>query len=138
EDIRGPRISVTLWTFAFAVLSVFTTFFLGLLLAIVMNDWRMRGRRFYRASVILPYAFPGFLGALVWMGLLNQDFGFINQVIFGGLDIPWLTDAWMAKISILLVNLWLGYPYMFLICTGALQAIPDELVDAAAVDGARA
>ena len=137
ENIRGPLLGVLLWTFAFAFLSVATTFGLGLFLAIVFNDWRMRGRRFYRVLIILPYAFPGFLSALVWLGLLNQDFGFVNQVFFGGAAIPWLTDPWLAKFSVLMLNLWLGFPYMFLICTGALQSIPDELMDAAAVDGAR-
>jgi arabinogalactan oligomer / maltooligosaccharide transport system permease protein len=137
EDIRGPLLGVLLWTFAFAILSVALTFALGLFLAIVFNDWRMRGRRFYRIAIILPYAFPGFLSGLVWLGLFNQDFGFFNQVLFGGADIPWLVDPWLAKASVLIVNLWLGFPYMFLICTGALQAIPEELTDAAAVDGAR-
>ncbi|GAA3052669.1 MULTISPECIES: ABC transporter permease subunit [Actinomycetes] len=135
--IRGPLISVTIWTFAFAFLSVATTFVLGLFLAIVFNDPRMRSRRYYRLIMILPYAFPGFLSALVWAGMLNQEFGFVNNVLFGGAQIPWLTDALLAKVSILLVNLWLGFPYMFLVCTGALQAIPDDLTEAAQMDGAR-
>lgn len=137
EDIRGPLIGVLIWTFAFAILSVATSFVLGLFLAIVFNDWRMKGRKFYRIAIILPYAFPSFLSGLVWLGLFNQDFGFFNQILFGGADIPWLTDAWLAKVSVLIVNLWLGFPYMFLICTGALQSIPEELTDAAAVDGAK-
>ncbi len=56
---------------------------------------------------------------------------------FGGASIPWLTDPTLAKVSILIVNLWLGFPYMFLVCTGALQAIPEDIVEAATVDGAR-
>ena len=136
ESIRGPLLGTALWTFVFAFLSVGTTFALGLFLALVFNDKRMRGKRFYRTLFILPYAFPAFLSGLVWLGLLNQDFGFVNQVIFGGADIPWLTDPWLAKVSVLLLNLWLGFPYMFLVCTGALQSIPDELSEAARVDGA--
>lgn len=137
DSIRGPLINVTIWTFMFALLSVVTTFLLGLFLAIVFNDARMKGRKFYRVLMILPYAFPAFLGAIVWAGLLNRDFGFINLVLFGGAEIPWLTNEWLAKISILWVNLWLGFPYMFLVCTGALQSIPEELTEAATVDGAR-
>jgi len=137
ENIRGPLISVTIWTFAFATLSVATTFALGLFLAIVFNKPLMRGKKIYRIIMILPYAFPGFLSGLVWLGLLNEDFGYVNQVIFQGASIPWLTDPWLAKFSVLLVNLWLGFPYMFLICTGALQSIPEELTEAATVDGAR-
>ena len=137
ESIRGPLVTVTAWTFAFAFLSVATTFLLGLFLAVVFNDRRMRGRKVYRVMMILPYAFPAFLSALVWAGMLNRDFGFVNQVIFSGADIPWLTNEWLAKLSIILVNLWLGFPYMFLVCTGALQSIPEELQEAATMDGAK-
>ncbi len=137
ESIREPLLYVTIWTFVFAIVSVASTFFLGLFLAIVFNDARMRGRRWYRAGLILPYAFPAFLSILIWAGLMNESFGFINQVLLGGASIPWLTDPTLAKVSVLLVNLWLGFPYMFLVCTGALQAIPEELSEAATVDGAR-
>lgn len=137
ESIREPLINVTLWTIVFAALSVASTFFLGLFLAIVFNDARMKGRRFYRIAMILPYAFPAFLSALVWAGMLSESFGFVNQVLLGGAEIPWLTDPFLAKISILFVNLWLGFPYMFLVATGALQSIPDDVVEAATVDGAR-
>lgn len=137
QRLAGPLFYVTLWTFAFALLSVATTFFLGLFLAITFNNARMRSRAVYRVLMILPYAVPSFLSALVWAGMMNQSFGFLNQVIFGGASIPWLTDPVMAKVSILIVNLWLGFPYMFLVCTGALQSIPDELQEAATVDGAK-
>ncbi len=135
--LAQPLVYVTLWTFAFALISVASTFFLGLFLAIVFNDMRMRGRRYYRVLMILPYAIPSFLSALIWAGMMNESFGFINQVLLGGAEVPWLTDPWMAKVSVLLVNLWLGFPYMFLVCMGALQSIPDELQEAATVDGAK-
>ncbi|WP_375142139.1 ABC transporter permease subunit [Microbacterium sp.] len=138
QSIRGPFFSVLAWTFAFALLSVLTCFALGLFLAIVFNDPRMKSKKYYRVIMILPYAFPGFLSALVWAGMMNQEFGFLNVVLFGGADIPWLTNEWLAKFSIILVNLWLGFPYMFLICTGALQSIPDDVQEAARVDGANA
>jgi arabinogalactan oligomer/maltooligosaccharide transport system permease protein len=131
-----PFLKVFLWTVAFAVLSVVTTFMLGLILAMVFNDERLRGRRVYRSLLLLPYAIPGFLAALLWSGLLNRRFGFFNQVLLGGAEIPWLTDPWLAKLSVLGVNLWLGFPYMFLICTGALQSIPHDVTEAAKIDGA--
>ena len=134
-QIRDPFISVFIWTFIYAVLSVFLTFVLGLGLAITLNKPGMRGQRFYRALLIVPYAVPSFLMILVWAGLLNDDFGAINVTF--GLDIPWLFDPFWAKVSVLLVNLWLGFSYMFLVSTGALQAIPAELQEAAKVDGAR-
>jgi len=136
SSIRGPLISVTIWTFAFALISVATTFFLGLLLALVFNNTRMRFRNGYRILLILPYAFPAFLSALVWAGMMNESFGFINQVLFGGASIPWLTDPVLAKVSVLIVNLWLGFPYMFLVCMGALQGIPEEVNEAGVMDGA--
>lgn len=136
--IRGPFAQVTAWTFAFAFLSVFTTFVLGLFLAITLNDTRMRGQKIYRTLMILPYAFPAFLSALVFAGLFNTDFGFINQVLLGGASIPWLTGAWWAKLAILITNLWLGFPYMFLVSTGALQSIPEDILEAATIDGASA
>ena len=124
------------WTFAFAFLSVFTTFALGLVLAVIFNDPRVKGRIIYRSLFILPYAFPGFLAALVWKGMLNRQFGFVNETLLGGASINWLGDGNLAKIAILMVNLWLGFPYMFLICTGALQSIPAELTEAGIMDGA--
>jgi arabinogalactan oligomer/maltooligosaccharide transport system permease protein len=137
DSIRDPLINVIIWTVVFALLSVASTFFLGLFLAIAFNDLRMRGRKIYRVAMILPYAFPAFLSALVWGGMLSESFGFVNQVLLGGAEIPWLTDPFLAKVSILMVNLWLGFPYMFLVCTGALQSIPDDILEAAKVDGAR-
>ena len=134
--LTGPFLSIMAWTFAFAILSVLTTFALGLALAVIYNDKRVRGRTFYRAIFLLPYAFPAFLATLVWQGMLNSKFGFINQVFFGGAEIPWLTNGWLAKLSILGVNLWLGFPYMFLVCLGALQSLPGDVEEAAKIDGA--
>lgn len=134
--MAGPFAQIFVWTFAFAFLSVATTFALGLFLAITFNDQRVRGRKVYRSLLILPYAFPGFLSALVWRGMLNERFGFINEVLLGGASIGWLSDPWLAKAAVIGVNLWLGFPYMFLICTGALQSIPGDMVEAARIDGA--
>ena len=134
-DISGPFLGVFVWTFFYAIVTVLLTFALGLGLAIVMNKPGMRGQRVYRSLLVIPYAVPAFLSILVWAALLNDDFGAINQVL--GTSIPWLFDPTWAKVSCILVNLWLGLPYMFLISTGALQAIPSELQEAARVDGAR-
>lgn len=136
DSIRGPLVSVTIWTFVFATVSLFLVFSLGLFMALVFNHPRMRGLKFYRIIMVLPYAFPAFLGALVWSGMYSQSYGFINQVLLGGADIPWLTDPTLAKVSVLLVNLWLGFPYMFLVTLGALQSIPQEVQEAARTDGA--
>ena len=136
EDLRQPLLKIISWTFIFAGLSVLTTFIAGLAIALLFNDDRMRGKRIYRALMILPYAFPAFLSAYVWRGLLDTDNGFVNDVILGGTEVPWLTEEFPARVAVLLVNLWLGFPYMFLITTGALQAIPAELTESATIDGA--
>ncbi|HLS72535.1 MAG TPA: ABC transporter permease subunit [Actinomycetaceae bacterium] len=131
-----PFFKVLAWTFAFAILTVGLTFFFGLFLAMVLNDPRVRFRRIMRALLILPYAFPAFMSYLLWRGMLNVDFGFINQVLLGGASVPWLTNEWLARIAVLGVQLWVGFPYMFLITTGALQSIPGDVVEAARIDGA--
>jgi arabinogalactan oligomer/maltooligosaccharide transport system permease protein len=138
DQIRDPLLRVTLWTFAFAFLSTIACFALGLFLAIVLNHPNLRGQKIYRILVILPYAFPAYLTGLVWAGLLNQEFGFINEVLLGGANIPWLADPWLARGSVIFVNMWLGYAYMFLVCTGALQSLPDDVIEAAKMDGASA
>jgi len=139
KELRGPLTGIVIWTFAFAILTVISTFILGLALAILLNDERIKGIKIYRALLILPYAFPAFLSAYVWKGMFATENGFINRSILGLNNenaIPWLTESGPARIAVLLVNLWLGFPYMFLIATGALQAIPSDLSEAAGLDGA--
>ncbi|MCL2788137.1 MAG: ABC transporter permease subunit [Micrococcales bacterium] len=135
-SISKPFAGVMLWTISFAFLSVGTTFLLGLLLALVFNNPRLRGQKIYRVLLILPYAFPGFMSALLWRAMLNTSFGVINQTILGGASVGWLENDWLARLAVIGVNLWLGYPYMFLVCTGALQSIPGDMMESARVDGA--
>jgi arabinogalactan oligomer / maltooligosaccharide transport system permease protein len=134
DSTRDSFVRVFVWTIVFSVMSVLLSFAFGLLLALVFNDARMNGRRFYRSLIIIPYAIPSFMTALVWRGMLNQQFGVINRWL--GTNLPWLDGDWLPYFSILLVNTWLGYPYMFLVCSGALQSIPEDLNEAASVDGA--
>jgi arabinogalactan oligomer/maltooligosaccharide transport system permease protein len=136
REALSALFGVLWWTFAYAALSTFLAFSLGTFAAIVFNDPRMRARRLYRVLLLMPYAFPGFLTALVWSGMLNSEFGFINVVLLQGLEVPWFTDPWAARGAVLMVSLWFGYPYMFLVATGALQSIPTDVVEAARVDGA--
>jgi len=132
--VRDPFVRVFIWTFAYAALSVFIQFAIGLFLAIVLNKPDLKLRRIQRSLLVLPFAIPAFLVVLVWAGLLNDEFGVINQTL--GTSIPWLFDPTWAKVSCILVNVWLGFPYWFLVCTAALQAVPEELTEAARVDGA--
>lgn len=138
KNYSESLLKVTAWTFAFAILTVLSSFFVGLILAIIFNDDRIRGRKVWRTLFILPYAFPAFMSALLWKGMLNPTFGVINDWFFNDASIPWLTDPTMARISVLMVNLWLSYPYWFLVCTGALQSLSKETVEASRIDGAGA
>jgi arabinogalactan oligomer/maltooligosaccharide transport system permease protein len=131
--IRGPFLKVFVWTFVFATAVVFLSFALGLLLAVTLNKPGLRFQRTYRSILIIPYAIPAFLMLLVWQGLLNDDFGAINR--FFHIDIPWLFNPWWARLSVILVSVWLTVPYFFLVSLGALQSIPKELIEAAEVDG---
>jgi ABC-type sugar transport system permease subunit len=139
-QISGPFARVFLWTLVFAVLSVALSFALGLGLAMLLNDPHVRLRTLYRVLVIVPYAIPSFVTILVWRGMLNQNFGVVNQMLmslFGSAGrVQWLENPWVAKAACLLVNLWLGYPYMMIVALGALQSIPHELYEASHVDGA--
>lgn len=132
--ITGPFVQIFIWTVVFAFGSVLTTFALGLFLAMTLNEPRLRFQRAYRSLLILPYAIPGFISLLVWSGFWNRDFGLINNLL--GTNTDWLGQTGPARAAVLLTNLWLGFPYMFLICTGNLQSIPSELKEAAAIDGA--
>lgn len=134
ESLRNGFIGAFIWNIAFAGLTVIGTFGLGMLIALLFNDPRLRGRGLYRSLLILPYALPAFITALVWRGMFNQDYGLINQL--SGLNVDWLGSSAGARAALLITNLWLGFPYMFLICTGALQSIPGEVQEAARMDGA--
>ena len=131
--LRNPFIRVFIWTFAFAFLTVIIMFGFGLILAIAL-DKKIKFRNFYRALLILPYAMPSFMSILIWAGMLNRDYGSVNALL--GHHIDWLNQVWLARGAVLIVNLWLGFPYFYLISTGALQALPGDLEEAAAIDGA--
>ncbi|MEU1751443.1 ABC transporter permease subunit [Micromonospora matsumotoense] len=133
-NISGPFFGTLLWNFAFAIGSTGLTFGLGMAIALALHSPRMRGTNLYRVFLILPYAMPSFAMLLVWRDMFNTDFGLINNLF--GLGVDWFGEAWSARVAVLLVQLWLGYPYMFLVATGALQAIPKELTEATSVDGA--
>ncbi|NEE01111.1 ABC transporter permease subunit [Phytoactinopolyspora halotolerans] len=137
-NYAGPFWRITAWTFAFAILTVATSFLMGLVMAVIFNDARIRGRKLLRTLFILPYAFPAFLSALLWRGMLNAnpDYGIINDLFLFGARIEWLNDPWLAKLAIIGVNLWLSFPYWFLVCTGALQSLPSDVLEAARIDGA--
>jgi ABC-type sugar transport system permease subunit len=138
DRVSGPFLRVFIWTFEWAILSVLSTFALGLFMAILLNDNTLRFRKIYRVILILPYALPAFISVLIWRGLLNTEVGVVNQILQSlSLDsIPWLQSIFWSRFALIIINLWLGFPYMMLISLGALQSISDDLYEAAAIDGA--
>ncbi len=136
--LRGPLVQLVTWNFGFAFFSLLLNFFLGLAIAIMFNDPDFPFKKIIRSFLIIPYTVPALITILIWRGMLNPELGVISRSLENlfGWSPPWFTDQWWAKIAILLVNLWLSYPYFMLICSGALQSIPQEIYEAARMDGA--
>jgi len=136
--IQGPFIQIFVWTVIFSAASVAFTAAIGMVMASLVQWEQLRGRGFYRVMLIVPYAIPAFISILVFKGLFNQNFGEINLFLKAafGLKPDWFTSPFLAKVMILIVNTWLGYPYMMILCMGLLKAIPDTLYEASAMDGA--
>jgi maltose/maltodextrin transport system permease protein len=139
SDIRGPFISIFIWTVAFAGLTVFLCTCLGMALAVVLEWPAIRGKSVYRALLFLPYAVPGFISILVFKGLFNQNFGEINTILNAlfGIKPAWFADQWLARLMLLIVNTWLGYPYIMILCSGLLKSISADLYEASAIAGAK-
>jgi arabinogalactan oligomer / maltooligosaccharide transport system permease protein len=136
--LRGPLVQIITWNFAFAILSLLLNFSLGLAIAIMFSDPHFPFKKIIRSLLIIPYTIPALLTILVWRGMLNPDLGVISLTLesWFGWAPPWFTNEWWAKIAILIINLWLSYPYFMLICSGSLQSIPDDYYAASQVDGA--
>ena len=129
---------VFVWNVVFAAFTVLSTALLGLILGVLLHNKELKLRNLYRTLLIISWALPGVITIQMWVALLNKQFGAINRLLglLGIYPIPWLLDPLWAKVAVLLVNLWLGFPYMMTATLGALSTIPDELYEAARVDGA--
>lgn len=136
--LRGPMVQLVTWNFSFAFFSLLLNFFFGLATAILFNDPTFPFKKIIRSLLIIPYTVPALITILIWRGMLNPELGVISRTMENlfGWSPPWFTDQWWAKTAILLVNLWLSYPYFMLICSGALQSIPQDIYEAALMDGA--
>lgn len=121
------------WTFSCVVLH----YGVGLGLALLLNR-EVRFRTLYRVLLILPWAVPAFISAFAWKYLFNADFGLINWLLESvGIEGPvWLGQSNLALVAVIIVNVWLGVPFMMVALLGGLQAIPGDLYEAAEMDGA--
>lgn len=136
--LRGPLVRIMIWNFIFPLISVLSTFSLGLAIAILFNDRKFPLKKVIRSFLLIPYTIPSLITILIWRGMMNPEFGIINRTLenWFGWAPPWTTEPIWAQIAVLIVNLWLGYPYFMLVTSGALQSISADLYEAATVDGA--
>ncbi|MCZ7652763.1 MAG: sugar ABC transporter permease [Thermoanaerobaculia bacterium] len=111
---------------------------LGLLLALILNTRGFALKPVYRVLLVLPWAVPNYITALVWKGMFHQQFGVVNQVlqVFGAEPVSWFERPLSSFVTVLATNGWLSFPFMMVIALGALQSIPADLYEAARVDGA--
>ncbi|MCP5270726.1 MAG: maltose ABC transporter permease MalF [Burkholderiaceae bacterium] len=135
---REPFLGVLVWTVVFSAATVVIAGALGLLLAVLLNWEALPFRGAYRLVLFLPYAVPGFISILVFKGLFNQNLGEINFILDGlfGIRPAWFSDPTLARTMLLIVNVWLGFPYMMVLCSGLIKSIPADLYEASAVSGA--
>ena len=138
ERFLGPFVRVFAWTVSFATLNTLFTFGLGLSFAVALSWPALKGRNLYRIALFLPYAVPAFISIPIFRGLFNENLGEVNLVLdlLFGIRPGWFSDATLARSMVLVVNTWLGYPYMMILVMGLLKAIPEDLFEASALAGA--
>ena len=123
---------VTLFTLIWTFANVSAHIAIGLFLAVLLYRSKIRGKVAYRTALLLPWAVPSYISVLVWRGMFQPD-GFINDLL--GTNIDFLSDPTGAQIIVILVNIWLGVPFMMMSISGALQSLPNDMYEAAEVDG---
>lgn len=137
---RGPLFKIFLWTVTFALLSVILSFSLGLMIAIVFGR-TMPGQKIIKSLLIIPFAVPQVITLLVWRGMMNPLQGIVPNTLQSIFNQPvgwppFFADPTWVKVALIIINVWLAYPYFMLISSGALQAIPTDMYEAADIDGA--
>ncbi|MDL4842883.1 carbohydrate ABC transporter permease [Aquibacillus rhizosphaerae] len=134
---KNTFINVFTWTIVWTVVATTLQIVLGLFLALLVNDKRIKFKRTIRTVLILPWAVPAFVSILIFSALFNPTFGAINRDILSqfNLIIPWLSDPFWAKVAIIMIQTWLGFPFVFALFTGVLQSVPADMYEAADVDG---
>jgi arabinogalactan oligomer/maltooligosaccharide transport system permease protein len=123
-----------IWTVA----NVFFHVVIGVFLALLLNQ-QLKGRSIYRTLLILPWAIPQYIVALTWRGMFNYEYGSVNLLLAKFLHmspVEWLRSPTEAFLACIITNVWLGFPFMMVVALGALQSIPNELYEAADLDGA--
>lgn len=134
---------VLVWTLVWAFFATFTNYIAGMILAIVINRNDTKAKGFWRFCFVLPCAVPMFVSLLIMRTMLQPE-GAVNVLLrqlgflADGVSLPFFTDPTWARVTVIIINIWVGVPYTLLQLTGVLQNIPTELYEAAKVDGANA
>lgn len=136
---RDTFFSVFTWTLTWTFVATTLQIALAMFLAIIVNDPRVKFKKFIRTILILPWAVPGFVSIIVFSALFNDNFGAINTTIIQPLfntSIPWMSSVMWTRIAIISIQVWLGFPYVYALFTGVLQSISRDWYEAAEMDGA--
>ena len=139
ESTQPDFYTILFKTIIWTVVNVTFHVVIGVFLALLLNQKDIKGKPLFRTLLILPWAIPQYIVALTWRGMFNFEYGSINLLLTKYLHLPaieWLKSPTEAFISCIIANVWLGFPFMMIIALGALQSIPHEIYEAAAIDGA--
>ena len=135
--------SDTFWNVAwqsciFAISAVVLKAMIGFWLAHMLHDIPAKGQRKWRGMLLIPWVVPPALSTLGWWWMFDPSYGSINWLlsVVGGPQIPWLGEPWWARVSVIMVNVWAGAPFFMIMYLAALKSVPDQLYEAAAIDGA--
>lgn len=148
SSYRDTFMSVLSWTVIWTIAATTLQLIIGIFTAMVMNQPFIKGKRFFGVILLLPWAVPAFITILTFSNMFNPSIGAINEQVIPFLnsiipfvEIPvlaWKTDPFWTKIAIILIQGWLGYPYIYVLVTGILQSIPNDWYEAASIDGGTA
>ena len=132
---------ILLWTLIWAFFATFTNYFLGMMVAMLINKKGIKLKKVWRTVLVLSIAIPQFISLLYVSNMFSYPSGIINNLITscGGEPIHFLDNLaspWTARITVILINIWIGIPYLMLVTTGILMNIPADLYESANIDGA--
>lgn len=142
SSLNGDFFIVLSKSFLFVAICIPLFLLFGMITALAVNHPLTRWKAFWRVALIVPWAVPSYITAFIWKFFFNEQFGTLNQLIravFGQkAGLPWLSDPNWAFGSIVIANVWMSYPFFMVVLLGALQSVPSDLMEAAAIDGANA
>ena len=130
---------VLLWTLEFTVLTSVLPYMVGILIALLLNNPRVRFKKAIKVGFILPWAIPSYISVQVWKGMFDTNDGFINHVlrdVFNLQGVEWFQNTTSARAALVIVAIWCGFTFPMMISDSIMKGIPSELYEAAKLDGA--